>query len=462
MSDPIDRPFLQPLEPTAQQEGLDAPGFYSATSDFINGGVYNGTFRIGPPQTASNLDVASSLTGSNFLPGWRFVQSSNTAITASHVRNTEAPGGSNLRFTFASGAANDEAYIEQLVDLTGSAVSTWESFRVTFQNGSLANTKVMLDVDILTADGLQAREDNYFTSSTATNESSALSASEKGTITARAFPAPFAKYAKVRVRIKRGTASTAGTGTLDLLEVKRDKVSTQLALVDSSSTDFTAAYSYQKEGAVYFDPGVKISSATGGSDGSGSGSIIFPRGIQLLAGDSYNYAPYSGGFDLATNGLTTVHATQKSSINYTITNSAGGSNLLVGWAMMAITASNNNTPANVTEALSIPNPASSAVSIRFPFPAHVVGLSLRKAGAVHTGGTAEIELTKNGNILIDNAYTFTTTNEANYAVAYTVGQYEYSAQDVFQIRVNTSAAWAPTTQDLTAVIYLMVPLGSFL
>jgi len=33
---------------------------------------------------------------------------------------------------------------------------------------------------------------------------------------------------------------------------------------------------------------------------------------------------------------------------------------------------------------------------------------------------------------------------------------------VFQIRVNTSITWAPTTLDLTAVVYLMVPLGSFL
>jgi len=454
MTDPIDAPFLQPLEPTAQQEGIDAPGFYSATSDFINGGVYNGTFRIGPPQAASNLDVASSLAGSNFAPGWRFVQSSNTAITASYVRNTESPGGSNLRFTFAAGAANDEAYIEQIVDLTGTAVSAWESFRATFQNGSLANTQVILDVDILTADGLQA-------AATLTT-SPALAVNETRTMTARVLTSSTEKYAKIRLRVLRGTASTAGTGTVDILEVKRDKISTQLALVDSNSTDWSAAYAYQNEGAVYFDPGVSISGVPDGSDGYGAGSVIFPRGIQLLAGDSFNYQPYSGGFDLGTNGLTTVHATQKSSINYTITNSAGGSNLLLGWSMMAITASNNNTPAGVTEALAIPNPASNCSDIRLPFPVHVLGISLRRAGGTQTGGTGEIEVTKNGSVLINNVFTFTTTSGNYSATAYTIGQYQYAANDLFQIRVNTSGAWAPTTLDLTAVVYLAVPMGGFL
>ena len=54
MTDPIDKPYFPASEPGAQQEGVDAPGFFSATSDFMNGGVYNGTFRLGPPQSASN------------------------------------------------------------------------------------------------------------------------------------------------------------------------------------------------------------------------------------------------------------------------------------------------------------------------------------------------------------------------------------------------------------------------
>ena len=441
MSDPIDRPFLQPLEPTAQQQGIDAPGFYSGTSDFINGGVYNGTFRIGPPQTASNLDVASSLAGSNFAPGWRFVQSSNTAITAAQVQNSAAPAGSNLRFTFGAGAANDEAYIEQLVDITGSAVSSREAYRLTAA-ASDAALEVTTQVQYLRADGVITGSPQELTTVP-------FSPPASQTTVLNATGATNAKYARLRVIVRRGAASTTGGKTIDLLEVRRDRPASQLSLSDiNSPATYAAGRAYQYDGSLML---------------SGTGGAVVTNGLSLPAG---NVAPTPalGDFNVTSSQAVNVYGLYSNSLaqKFTFTTSTGGSNLLLGWAMMAITASNNNTPANVTEALSIPNPASSAVSIRLPFPAHVVGLSLRKAGAVHTGGTAEIEVTKNGNILIDNAYTFTTANEANYAVAYTVGQYEFSAQDVFQIRVNTSAAWAPTTQDLTAVVYLMVPLGSFL
>jgi hypothetical protein len=441
MSDPIDRPFLQPLEPTAQQEGLDAPGFYSGTSDFINGGVYNGTFRIGPPQAASNLDVSSSLAGSNFAPGWRFVQSSNTAITAAQVQNSAAPAGSNLRFTFAAGAADDEAYIEQLVDITGTAVSNFEAYRLTVQ-ASANDLEADIAVQYLRADGV-------LTGGSQTTGALPLVANTTKSIVLNSGGATDSKYARLRVVVRRGAATTTGTKTIDVLEVRRDRPGSQLGLSDINDPAANSpGRAYQYDGRLMLQ----------GSSGS-----VVTGGLSLPAGNSHP-TPAIGDFQTTSGVAVGLHGWYSNSLvdKFTFTQSTGGSNLLLGWSLMTITASNNNTPAASTEALFIPNPASNANSIRLPFPAHVVGVSARKAGATHTNGTAELEITKNGNLLINDIYTFQTTNDASFATAYTLGQYEFSAQDVFQIRVNTSITWAPTTLDLTAVVYLMVPLGSFL
>ena len=105
-------------DPTHNQAGVDQPGLLAAVSDYVNFGVFNGNFRFGPPLPF--LDASNSTTGSNFMPGWRFVRSSNSNITVSHVRDTASPSGSNLRFAFASGLSDDAVYIEQMVDIGGS------------------------------------------------------------------------------------------------------------------------------------------------------------------------------------------------------------------------------------------------------------------------------------------------------------------------------------------------------
>jgi hypothetical protein len=119
----IDDDFVELTEPGASQAGVDAPGPLSSWADLINFGIYNGNFRALPPDTSQNIDVASSVSGSNFIPGWRFVQSSNTTVTGKIVADgyNVSPSGYNFQFNFNSASAGDEAYIEQIVDVGGSS-----------------------------------------------------------------------------------------------------------------------------------------------------------------------------------------------------------------------------------------------------------------------------------------------------------------------------------------------------
>lgn len=130
MTDAIDTPFLPQSEPDAQQQGVDVPGFWLATTDRMGIGVYNGNFRLSPPQAASNIDVATSTASSNFVPGFRFVQSSNTVITGTIVNTSTLWSGktiqgasSNFRFTHDSSGTSGAAFVEQIIDISGSPLN---------------------------------------------------------------------------------------------------------------------------------------------------------------------------------------------------------------------------------------------------------------------------------------------------------------------------------------------------
>ena len=443
MTDPIDKPYFPASEPGAQQEGVDAPGFFSATSDFMNGGVYNGTFRLGPPQSASNIDVASTIIGSNFVPGWRFVQSSNTAITGQHLRNTASPSGSNFRFVYASGAAADTAFIEQLIDVTGSAVSSDDAYRATVLPTG-ANFDAAVRVQYLMADGTITGGEGEAAYS--------LVAGTKKSIVLRSSLPTNAKYARLRVLTDRGAAATSATGTVDVLEVKRDRPATQVALSDVNDPDTNdPANIYQYDGDLVVIPSVATK------------QIVHVGGTSYPAPTTHSTAS-GGDWIVPSSSFVNVHGFYDNgqAAKYTYTNSTGGSNLLLGWQIITIPFTDLNLAAGATSRINFAVNNANINYIASPYPAHVVGLSLRLAGGAQTAGTIQVDVAigTGASSLITNAYTFTATNSRTFEARYALGTYQYAAGEMIGMRTicSSSPALAPTaTLDIGALLFLAIP-----
>ncbi len=254
MSDPIDRPFLEEVEPTVQQQGTDVPGPRGSYQELLNFGIYNGNFRVGPPQSASNLDVATSTTGSNFLPGWRFVQSSNTTISAAIVKR---PGnlGSNLRFTVNSLSAGARAYIEQVIDVGGSAIGDVGSFyRFTGGWDGIGARSVYLKTQYLNANGtIEGMPPEEQAGGAATASWNFDHGNEVDP------PPDGARFVRVRVEIINVTGSP---GYVELYEVRREKAATNLRLVDRSRSTNGLYDVYTSGSNLFWQPSSTTSGAT--------------------------------------------------------------------------------------------------------------------------------------------------------------------------------------------------------
>lgn len=223
-------------EPTVNQQGVDTPGMLSGHSDFVNYGLYNGNFRLGPPDPSQNIDVASSTSGSNFIPHWRFVQSSNTNITLSQVRDASSPSGSNLRFTFASGAAADEAYVEQIVELgTARSRSGGDVLRASSFMPSGSGGRITIAGQYMTVDGSMVGMPAEQTA--IINYSSAGTTASRLTLDLNTGTAIPANAARLRVRIRASRNSGTGALTIDVSDIRRDRAIPFLVIPDTSSPE---------------------------------------------------------------------------------------------------------------------------------------------------------------------------------------------------------------------------------
>lgn len=251
MTDPIDNATFQFEEPSADVDTGANSGLGGQFSDFVNYGLYNGAFQNGPPNPGADLDVGTSTSGSNFMPNWRFVQSSNTNITARQVRDAQSPSGSNIRFTFASGSANDEAYLEQIVDIggnrgrqQGAVVRAWV-FRTAGANFDL---RVM--VQYLTVDGApigNATQGNVSVAATGSLVSVAAQA------TADSSPSQQAK--SLRVRLVANRTSGTGAGSIDLSDVRLERAAASILLAERTLPgSYGPAWAAQSSGVLFISP----------------------------------------------------------------------------------------------------------------------------------------------------------------------------------------------------------------
>lgn len=216
------------VDPNHENLGLSTPGNLSAMTDFINHGVFNGNFRLGPPDPSQNLSSTQTVTGSNFMPGWRFIRSSNNNIEVSQVRDTSSPSGSNLRFTFSAGATSDAAMVEQIIDIGGSRTrQTGDFVRGSGVLVSGTNVQLRLRTQYLTVDGSIAgmpaeKVSDQFGVGVAYSENAASDVAPPGS----------ARYLRLRVEAYRTSGTSAAS--IDLTEVRRARGYARIPVLDES------------------------------------------------------------------------------------------------------------------------------------------------------------------------------------------------------------------------------------
>lgn len=426
--------FVLPEEPTANQQGVDPPGPLSANTDLMNFGVFNGNFRLGPPKPADNLDVASSTASSNFMPGWRFVQSSNSNITASQVRNTGSPSGSNLRFTFAAGAAGDEAYVEQIVDIGGSRqrwVADTLRFVVIAGASNTGTFTAEMRSQYLTTNGniidMPAEQTVSLAPAAGTLDSTFDYPEGADTVPGNA------RFLRLRLVARRGGAANGATGTLDFTDVRRDRASAFVRLPDiDDPTTYAPAQVFQSNGTLTIRPAGEVS--------------IEGQGLWIEEWGGADITPGTGYQAVWPDDSGRLWSALDTGVQRLI------SHQLVPLAFVFI-----DIPANATTAL---NPSDNALAISvnritMPWGGSVVGMSYRLTDAP-TAGTITIRATVNGSNVWSPFGALGSAGAASGATSQGVGTDNFSAGDTLGVEVVTTAGYLPTTRDIHAILWAAV------
>lgn len=403
----IDDPFLEELEPVATQQGIDVPGSRSGFTDFVNFGIFNGNFRVGPPQAASDIDVATSLAGSNFLPGWRFVQSSNTTITGSVVASTMTASGSNFRFTISpSATVGDKAYLEQIVDIGGSATGDAGGLlRVTGRSSYTTSGAIWVATQYLAGDGsvrgMPAEQVKVGTFSTLeTLIPTGYQAWSFDTTPDEDPPPAGARYMRYRIVSSPSTASAGST--VDIYDVRRERAVTNLRLTDRGRTGINALFD------VY-----------------SSGSNLF-------------WQPTS-----TTTGATTVKR-------------------LLNAQLVPVMFSLVNVPANATTDMQLWGDTALGLAtprIGVPWGGWIVGCSYRTSAVPTAGGGTALRIrVQLGGTTQWTPFTLSGSGleATNDAKSVDVGTYTYTANQQLGVAIETSGTYTPTTADMAVVVWLAV------
>jgi hypothetical protein len=394
----IDDPFLEELEPVATQQGIDVPGSRSGFTDFINFGVYNGNFRVGPPQSASNIDLASSASGSNFLPGWRWVVESGDA-TAKHQADALgiSSSGSNVVIIGSTGSA----YFEQIIDIGGSAVQDTGGFvRLNVNPPSVTTIAPVLSV--------RTQYLNAAGTTTGMPSERVASVTLTGSFTPYSFdggsevdpPGSTARYLRLRI-----AATFYEYGAVTLLDVRRDRAPSNLRLPDR------AAATNKRSGLGLYDV-------------YQSASNLFWQPSSTTAGTT----------------------TGKRLLNY---------------QLVPIPFSLVNIPSNATTDMQLWGDTALALAtprIGVPWASAIVGASYRLSAIPSAGGANALAIrVQVGGSTVWTPFTIAgsggaISNEASQAVTAD----ELTAGQQIGVVVDTSSTYAPTTADIAVVVWVAV------
>lgn len=218
---------LDPLTGLVAATGTDT-GFGAYLRRMVLSGVENGDFAV-PPK-----NIRAAISDANPLPGWHWVQASGSAITAWWVPDPEVSSGGKIRFDIAEGAADDEAYLEQLVKVAGVLTQRWAVPPVaTFQTAGFATshrvkaTSQPLMAD-LTETGSAGTAIRTFSSLDALTSRSDYFYATNPTLPADAY------YMRVRVGVHRGTALDTDIGSVYVSEAAARHYDDLVIIVDST------------------------------------------------------------------------------------------------------------------------------------------------------------------------------------------------------------------------------------
>src|SRR3990167_2731277 len=195
---------------------LDGGGFGPTWRRYITSGVYNSDFAALPPTPGSNINNST-----NILPSWSWTVVSGSAISVKSNADGSAPSGRSLTFTMASGAANDEAYIQQIVPINGSIAQTYIYFpSVTAYSQTGSNSiGIYLEGRYLEADGTTTVGPSGSLLKTL-NEIGAGPLTFQAVLNGGTGSMPStAYYLRLRVGMHRNGAATGATGTVKITEV---------------------------------------------------------------------------------------------------------------------------------------------------------------------------------------------------------------------------------------------------
>lgn len=420
-------------EPTANVAGVGT-SLLDALTDFVNYGVSNGNFRKGPPDPSANITTAGSTqTASNLLPDWRFQQSSNTNITLTQARDTSSPSGSNARFTFASGAAGDEAYIEQLIDV-GGARARWQVDALRhFVIAGAANTGTFgwfVRAQYLTTDGAITGMPAEATISGTIAAGVTFSAVNVASATA---PPGTARYLRLRVGVSRSGAATSAVGTVDFSDVRRDSGKPYVLLPDTSAPQtYTFGQINQAAGAM----------SLSANAGAGFVNVAKPRltGGSTLLEAAAPSSPAAG--DLALYATTDDRLWTK--------NSAGGVRPL-NVQLVSLSFVQLNIPAGTTANMPLSENGAPA-QIPIPWGGSIVGVSYRMDGTI-SAGTLNVRAKVNGTN-VWTAHALDSASGADGEATQAVGADVFVAGDILAVDLVSSGGFTPTTRDIVVVLWL--------
>lgn len=224
-------------------------GFTPSQAREILSHVPNGDFAETPPDTS--VDIADT---TNKLPDWSFVTVAGTSITARVTADSSAGSGYVVRFSGASGNANDEAYIESIIPIASSRARRIGHFvRAYFLAASTATAtfQVKVQFDYL-------KSDASTTTGTGVSSTNDFVTSALNTLTGPngVLPAPSdAQYIRCRLGVKR-TATNSTTAYVDLADVYTVTGQDVVLLPDRSDSTKEMAQVYKSGGALRVSSGV--------------------------------------------------------------------------------------------------------------------------------------------------------------------------------------------------------------
>lgn len=226
-------------------------GMGPAMRRYLQTGLYNGDFASTSPA------VNAQVTGANPIPFWTYTQASGTAVSASVVEDSGSASGFVVQWTMTAGAAGDDAYIEQIAPVAGSQARSFVYLpAATFETAAVVNlAQVYCSAQFLLRDGVTTTgTSSIHAKTTADIGAGALFDVQPAPGGSGVVPAD-AYYVRVRIGLRRGSAATSDSVTVQLHEARIATGGPQVIMADTTDpASYGYASIYQANGVFWLQP----------------------------------------------------------------------------------------------------------------------------------------------------------------------------------------------------------------